>query len=79
MPKVNLSIALDEKYRDQIHEVAQKLQTAGMNVEQILGNLGIITGSCDSEKLESLSQVEGVTHVEPSRKYKLAPPESDIQ
>ncbi|OCQ99048.1 ketohydroxyglutarate aldolase [Nostoc sp. MBR 210] len=79
MPKVNLSIVVDEKYRDQIHEVSQKLQTAGMKVEQILGNLGIITGSYDSEKIDFLSQVEGVTHVEPSREYKLAPPESDIQ
>lgn len=57
MPNVNLSIAVNEKYKNQIHEVAQKLQSAGINIEQILGNLGIITGSCDFEKVESISQI----------------------
>jgi hypothetical protein len=79
MPNVNLSIAVDEQYLDQMLEVAQNLQSAGMNVEQLLEKIGIITGSCDSEKVEALSQVAGVSHVEISRVYKLAPPESDIQ
>lgn len=57
MPNVNLSIAVNEKYKNQIHEVAQKLQSAGINIEQILGNRGIITGSCDFEKVESISQI----------------------
>ncbi|MBD2665494.1 keto-hydroxyglutarate-aldolase/keto-deoxy-phosphogluconate aldolase [Richelia sinica FACHB-800] len=79
MSNVNLSIAVDENYLNQIQEVAQNLQSAGMNVEQMLDNLGIITGSCDSEKVESLSQVEGVSHVELSREYQLPSPESDLQ
>lgn len=79
MSNVNLSIAIDENHIDQILEVSQNLQSAGMNVEQLLDKLGIITGSCDSEKVESLSRVEGVSHVELSREYKLAPPESDVQ
>jgi hypothetical protein len=79
MPNVNLSIAVDEQYLDQMLEVAQNLQSAGMNVEQLLEKIGIITGSCDSENVEALSQVAGVYHVEISREYKLAPPESDIQ
>ncbi|MDZ8239290.1 MAG: ketohydroxyglutarate aldolase [Nostoc sp. ChiQUE01a] len=79
MSNVNLSIAVDENYIDQIQEVAQNLQSAGMNVEQLLDKLGIITGSIDSAKVEALSKVEGVSHVEISREYKLAPPESDLQ
>lgn len=79
MSNVNLSIAVDENHIDRILEVAQNLQSAGMNVEQVLEKLGIITGSSDSEKVESLSKIEGVSHVELSREYKLAPPESDLQ
>ncbi len=48
-------------------------------LEQVMGTLGIITGSCDSEKVEALSQVEGGTPVERLREYRLAPPEPDIQ
>ncbi|HIK07948.1 MAG TPA: ketohydroxyglutarate aldolase [Trichormus sp. M33_DOE_039] len=79
MSNVNLSVAVEDSYMDKIQEVAQKLQSAGMNIEQVLNTVGIITGSCDSEKEESLSQIEGVSHVERSREYKLAPPESDLQ
>ncbi|UKO99138.1 ketohydroxyglutarate aldolase [Nostoc sp. UHCC 0870] len=79
MSNVNLSIAVDEKYIDHIQEVAQNLESSGMNVGQLLENLGIITGSCDSEKVDALAQVEGVSHVELSREYKLPPPESDVQ
>lgn len=79
MTNVNLSIAVDEKHLDQILEVAQNLQSAGMNVEQLLDKIGIITGSCNAENIETLSQIEGVSHVEIAREYKLAPPESDLQ
>lgn len=79
MSNVNLSVAVEDSYINKIQEVAQKLQSAGMNIEQVLNTVGIITGSCDSEKVESLSQIEGVSHVERSREYKLAPPESDLQ
>lgn len=79
MSNVNLSIAVDENYRDRILEVGENLKSAGMNVEQLLNTLGVITGSCDSEKVEALSRIEGVTQVEIAREYKLPPPESDIQ
>ncbi|MBD2564846.1 MULTISPECIES: ketohydroxyglutarate aldolase [Nostoc] len=79
MSNVNLSIAVDENHIEWILEVVQNLHSAGMNVEQVLDKLGIITGSIDSAKMEVLSRVEGVSHVELSREYKLAPPESDVQ
>ncbi len=79
MSNVNLSIAIDDNYRERILEVSENLQSMGLNVEQLLDNLGIITGSCDSEKVAAFSRVEGVAHVELSQEYKLAPPESDVQ
>ena len=79
MSKVNLLISVDDDHMDRILEVVQGLQSAGMNVEQLMDKIGIVTGSCDSRKVEALSQVEGVSHVEPSREYQLAPPDSDIQ
>lgn len=79
MSSVNLSVAVDDDYLNRMPEVVQKLQVAGMKVEQVMETLGIITGSCDSQKVEALSQIEGVTHVEPARSYQIAPPDSEIQ
>ena len=79
MSTVNLSVAVDDDYMNRMSEVVQKLEAAGMKVEQVMETLGIITGSCDSEKVEALSQIEGVTHVERSRSYQIAPPDSEIQ
>lgn len=79
MSTVSLSVAVDDNYMNRMSEVVQKLEAAGMKVEQVMETLGIITGSCDSQKVEALSGVEGVTHVERSRSYQIAPPDSEIQ
>ena len=79
MSTVSLSVAVDDNYMNRMSEVVQKLEAAGMKVEQVMETLGIITGSCDSQKVEALSQVEGVTHVSLSREYQIAPPYSEIQ
>ncbi|MGK7873500.1 MAG: ketohydroxyglutarate aldolase [Xenococcaceae cyanobacterium] len=79
MSKVNLSVSVDDEHMERILEVAQGLQSAGMNVEQVMDKLGVITGSCDSEKVEALSQVKGALYVERQQEYQLAPPEEDIQ
>lgn len=79
MSKVNLSISVDDNHVDRMSDVVQNLESAGLKVEQLMENIGIITGSCDSAKVEALSKIEGVAHVEPSRQYQLAPPDSEIQ
>ena len=79
MPKTNVSVSVDDQHIDEIVEVAGQLSSAGMKVEQIMNKIGVIVGSCDSDKMEAISQVEGVSAVEPERDYQISPPESDIQ
>ena len=79
MSEVNVSVSVDEAHLDRISEVVQNLQSAGLNVKQSMEKLGIITGSCDRAKLQEISKVEGVSQVEPERKYQLAPPDSSVQ
>lgn len=79
MSKLNVKVLVDDQHLEQILEVAQGLQSAGMSVEQTMDTLGIITGSCDSEKMAVLSQVEGVSAIEPEQIVQIAPPESDLQ
>ena len=79
MSTVNLLISLDDEHIEQISEVIQNLKAAGLHVEQTMTQLGVITGSCDAAKVEAISQVKGVSHVETEQKYQIAPPDSDIQ
>lgn len=79
MSRVNLSISVDDDHMTKIAEVVQNLKKAGMKVENLLDQLGIVTGWCESEKVAKLSQVEGVSDVESERAVQLAPPTSHIQ
>jgi hypothetical protein len=67
---VNISISVDDEYVDKILEVVAELQVAGMNVENIMPILGVITGSVDSTQMDALSQVKGIAVVEVSRNFK---------
>ena len=79
MSKVSLLVSVDDEHLDRFSEVVKGLKEAGMAVEQEMEGIGTVTGSIDSEKVEQLSKVEGVSHVEQSRRFQIAPPDSDIQ
>ncbi|MFB2893528.1 hypothetical protein ACE1CI_11505 [Aerosakkonemataceae cyanobacterium BLCC-F50] len=79
MPKIKVSISVDDAHVDRISEVANSLQSAGLEVEQVLPTVGTIGGSIDSNQVNRLSQIEGVQHIEPEQSYQIAPPDSDVQ
>ena len=79
MPKVKVSVSVDDAHVNQILKVAEGLQSVGMDVEQTLPSVGVISGSIASDQVNRLYQIEGVQHIEPERSYHLAPPDSDIQ
>ena len=76
--QVNLIIAVDEA-KDRLSEVAERLRALGMKIEGELEALGTITGTIEKNKVELVSKVKGVSHVETSRDYQLAPPDADVQ
>ena len=79
MSEVKISVSVDDAHLPQIKQVSQQLQSSGMNVEQTLSTIGVISGSISADKLNSLDQIEGVKNVEPQESYQLAPPSSGIQ
>jgi hypothetical protein len=79
MAEVNVSVSVADGSMNRFSEVVRRLKDAGLDVEQELEEIGVVTGSIDSEKAESLREIEGVSHVERSREYRIAPPDSDIQ
>jgi hypothetical protein len=79
MSQIRVCVSIDNDRLPQIDRIAQQLKSSGMNVEQTLSTIGVINGSIASDKLDRLSQIEGVQSVEPEQGYQLAPPSSDIQ
>lgn len=79
MSKLQVSISIDDNHINQISEIAKNLQSVGMDVEQTLPSIGVISGSVSSDQVNRLEQIEGVQHVEPDRSYQLAPPDSNVQ
>lgn len=79
MPRVNISVTVDDAHQDQLMEVAAALQAAGMQVEHSLETIGVITGSCEASQIASLSQVAGVASLEPAQEVQLPPTDSPLQ
>ncbi|OZM80086.1 hypothetical protein [Pseudonocardia sp. MH-G8] len=76
--KITISVADDAL--DRIDEVVAALEAGGLNVEQVLRPLGVITGSVeDTQRVQALGAVTGVASVEPQRTVQLPPPDADVQ
>lgn len=76
---IGLTVAVDDEYTDALDGVVERLQGAGMEVDEVLPALGAVTGSADAGQLAALGNVEGVAAVEPARTIQLPPPDSPVQ
>ena len=79
MSKIKLSISVDDEHLDKMSEVVKRIKKAGLKVEAQLESLGIITGSVDSDKQDSIRNIKGVASVEEDKDFQIAPPDSDVQ
>ena len=75
--KITISVADDAI--DRIDEVVAALEDGGMQVDQVLRPLGVITGSADTRQVQAFGAVAGVASVEPQRTFRLPPPDADVQ
>lgn len=79
MSKVEVSVSVDDTHLNQIEQISQQLRQSGMDVKQTLSSIGVINGSIESDRLDNLTQIEGVRSVERQQGYQLPPPSSPIQ
>ena len=77
--RVSVVVSVDDDHLDSVAEVAERLRGAGMQVEEAMDSIGMVTGSVAPSRVPALAAVEGVGEVEPERQYQLPPPESDLQ
>lgn len=79
MAKINLTVSVREDHLLNIMEVAQGLRALGMEVQQVMDQVGVITGTGDASQVPNLSKVPGVESVEASHSFQLPPPDARIQ
>ena len=74
-----ITITVDDAHLGEVADLADQLSSAGMDVEQVLGEVGIITGSAPSETRAALEGLAGVSAVESENSFKLPPSDSEVQ
>lgn len=78
-PTVGYIVTVQSQYLGRVQEVADRLESAGMEIERVLGTLGQIVCRAQESMRETLAAVEGVQSVDPERRFGIAPPDSEIQ
>ena len=61
-----------------IDDVTKDLEQAGFNVEQVLGEIGSITGGAEDDVAQKVRSIPGVVDVSPDAPVDIGPPDSDL-
>jgi hypothetical protein len=72
-----VTVTVDDDHLDAVDEVAAELSRRGMDVEAVLGTLGMVTGTV--ERPEVLRTVSGVLSVDADEEVRIPPPDADVQ
>ena len=75
----HVTVTVADSHAGMLEELAERLAGAGMQVDQVLAAVGVITGSAQDEQLAAIATLEGVAAVEQQSTFQLAPPDADVQ
>jgi hypothetical protein len=73
------SVTVDDGHLAEMDAVARALSASGMQVERVLGTLGLITGRAPVDARPTLLAVDGVTSVDEQLRVRLPPPDAPVQ
>jgi hypothetical protein len=79
MAMVAVKVTVDDDHLDKIDEVAAELRSNGMQVDQVLNEVGVISGSVPAARRQVLGTVAGIESIEEATTFQLPPPDSPIQ
>ncbi|GEM_PF-970558 len=68
---IALSVAVDELHLGRLPQVIEACRAAGLQIDQVLSEIGVLTGKIDAAALEELRRVAGVASVEIEREVGL--------
>jgi hypothetical protein len=75
--RIPVRIALEEG--QDIKSIVNQLRSAGLKIEQVMDQVGAISGSVDSNALQKIRKIKGVASVEESTSFQIPPPDSEVQ
>lgn len=79
MAMTEITVTVDDEHLDKIEELAARLRSSGMRINQVLNEVGVISGFAPSDRRQDLRAVPGVMSVEGVQTFRLPPSESPIQ
>jgi hypothetical protein len=62
-----------------VRDVARDLRAAGLEIDQVLEETGIVTGTADSGIHARLRTIQGVADVSADHPIDIGPPDSEVQ
>ena len=65
--------------KKKLSDVKRKLIESGFSVDQVLDEIGVITGTSSDDDVERLRKVDGVADVSPDEQIDIGPPDAPIQ
>jgi hypothetical protein len=74
-----ITVTVTDDQLTNIDELVDRLRAAGMQVDQVLPTVGVITGSVTKSQRTSIERVAGVAAVEDETTFQIAPPDAEIQ
>ena len=78
-PVTAVIVTVDDAHRAQLDAVAESLRRHGLQVEQVLAEVGLIAGQLPAGRALGELRVEGVAAVEEARTVRLPPPDAPVQ
>jgi len=67
MPRILVTVLVDDAFLAHFAEVVDRCEEAGMIVQRRMTSIGVIHGTVDDAQIDTLGHVPGVRHVEKSR------------
>lgn len=74
-----VTVTVADSHAAEVDDIAWRLAQAGMEVEQVLAVLGVVTGSVEESQLAALQRLPGVGSVEEQTSFRIPPPGADVQ
>lgn len=77
--RVPVVITVDDRHLSDLRRIAERCRAAGLELDQALDAVGVITGAIDPGRIGELAAIPGVAGVELAGGYDIGPPGSRIR
>lgn len=72
-------VTVDDAHLGRVGAVAETLREHGLQVDQVLDEVGVIAGRIPAGRPLTALRVDGVAAVEEARRVRLPPPDAPVQ